>query len=1119
MKGIGWPVALRFARLDLAVVFLVTIPCAEALALTHEELLQACRESVGTPIVRACMGGQRGEQVLAACREKSAPAVRACYQERVKQEASRKPPPPAPKMDVAPVKAGAVATSFVAPPRSIADITAILDQEKPDAQRIARNKVEADAPPPQGLSAKDLATFYYNRANARNALSRNDDAIADARKAIEAGKGQLDVRHLSRLRQLLAAMHQAKGELHEAITVYKTIIKDGDQPAARGTMINSSRSVAQVLVSMGDVGQADSFARRVAGLVQEARASPHPNWRTSYAVYGNSWESDADATRGIIFEARGQYREAEAAYRRSEAFRRASLNDLSKFEYPVPAALVRSNANQALLSAARVIMKQGRLGEAEAEARRALLESLKLTGKYHTSMPPFVLGLADILIEQGRHEEAESLVRAAVEIQQSLGVAPDGQSSVTTLALLANVLTLQYKDEAAAGVYAQIEKAVARWEPQRKEVFLLNSSRVHAFYAAGRIKEGISAAQALLKRQTQRFGEKHFDTASARGALGIGYAMDGQAALAVHEFKTALPILLNATGESAEDDDTTVVAARKQRLQMVVEHYIRVLGRSGDTNAAIKEGLALADAVRGQSVQNALAASSARMLARDPALAELVRNEQDLGKQLGAQLGALNNALALPLGERDENGVRALRASVEKLRGDRQKSRQTIIRRFPEYADLIDPKPPTLSQLQSTLRKGEAVLSFYFGRDASFVWSIPKEGKIAFAEIPAKAIEVEAMVSRLRDALEPGAPMVSDIPAFDLALAHQLYKLLLKPVEESLQSSDSLVVVTNGALGLLPLSLLPTQDVKLDESGSLFSGYKQVPWLARTHAVSLVPSASALMTLRKLPAVPATHEPLIAFGDPFFSVKQAQDVTPVVEAVNYTSRGIPLARRSAVQTRGIDSAELAELPRLPDTADELRAIARALGADPEKVLHLGAQANEKIARTINLSNYRVVAFATHGLVPGDLNGLTQPALALSAPAVAGVDGDGLLTMEEILALRMNADWVVLSACNTGAGAGAGAEAASGLGRAFFYAGTRAVLVTNWSVHSRSARDLVADLFHRQAQDKQLPRAKALQQAMLALMDGPGFVDDKGETGFAYAHPLFWAPYSMIGDGG
>ena len=94
-------------------------------------------------------------------------------------------------------------------------------------------------------------------------------------------------------------------------------------------------------------------------------------------------------------------------------------------------------------------------------------------------------------------------------------------------------------------------------------------------------------------------------------------------------------------------------------------------------------------------------------------------------------------------------------------------------------------------------------------------------------------------------------------------------------------------------------------------------------------------------------------------------------------------------------------------------------------------------------------------------------------------------------MEEILALKLDADWVVLSACNTGAGAGAGAEAASGLGRAFFYAGTRALLVTNWSVHSQSARELVTDLFRRQAQDPKLTRGEALRQAMMALVDGPG----------------------------
>ena len=168
---------------------------------------------------------------------------------------------------------------------------------------------------------------------------------------------------------------------------------------------------------------------------------------------------------------------------------------------------------------------------------------------------------------------------------------------------------------------------------------------------------------------------------------------------------------------------------------------------------------------------------------------------------------------------------------------------------------------------------------------------------------------------------------------------------------------------------------------------------------------------------------------------------------------------------------------------------------------------------------MDLSGFKIIAFATHGLTAGELNGLTQPALALSAPDVSGTPGDGLLTMEEILSLKLDADWVVLSACNTGAASGAGAEAASGLGRAFFYAGTRAILVTNWSVHSQSAMGLVTDLFKRQATDRELTRSEGLRQAMIALMDGPGYVGADGKTEFSYAHPLFWAPYSIIGDGG
>jgi CHAT domain-containing protein len=232
-----------------------------------------------------------------------------------------------------------------------------------------------------------------------------------------------------------------------------------------------------------------------------------------------------------------------------------------------------------------------------------------------------------------------------------------------------------------------------------------------------------------------------------------------------------------------------------------------------------------------------------------------------------------------------------------------------------------------------------------------------------------------------------------------------------------------------------------------------------------------------------------------------------------------TTRGATRIRlRNAPKTSDVSSAELALLPRLPDTADELIEIAKALGADPLQDLMLQKNANEKSVKGMNLANRRIISFATHGLIPGELNGLTQPALALTAPDVAGTDGDGLLTMDEILALKLNADWVVLSACNTASGEGAGAEAVSGLGRAFFYAGARALLVSNWPVDSIAARRMMTDLFRRYAAGAATAKADSLRQAMLDLLDSPGFLDPaNGKPAFSYAHPLFWAPFVLVGD--
>jgi CHAT domain-containing protein len=476
--------------------------------------------------------------------------------------------------------------------------------------------------------------------------------------------------------------------------------------------------------------------------------------------------------------------------------------------------------------------------------------------------------------------------------------------------------------------------------------------------------------------------------------------------------------------------------------------------------------------------------------------------------------------LALPPEERDAAALKTLQAEIDKLRAARDAAKKELAAKFRDYASLIEPAPPGADDIRAVMRADEAFLSIYFGRDASFVWAVPKDGPVAFAAIPVSAGMVESTVLKLREALEPKATTISEIPAFDVAAAHELYVQILKPVEAGWKGSKNLIVATNGALGLLPLGLLPTApaEVKADAE-PFFAGYRDVPWLARTHAVTLVPSAAALGTLRQLPPSSDKRELMIGFGDPIFSKEQASEPNSNQQVAQVATRGMPLIRRAAPQTQGVNSAQLSLLPRLPDTADELKSIAAALQADPSKALNLGTAANEATVKNTDLKKYRTIVFATHGLVPGELDGLHQPALALSAPDVAGVAGDGLLTMEEILALKLDADWVVLSACNTGTGAGAGAEAASGLGRAFFYAGTRAILVTNWSVHSQSARELVSDLFRRQSADPKITRGEALRAAMMALLDGPGYVDDKGKTVFSYAHPLFWAPYTIIGDGG
>jgi CHAT domain-containing protein len=197
------------------------------------------------------------------------------------------------------------------------------------------------------------------------------------------------------------------------------------------------------------------------------------------------------------------------------------------------------------------------------------------------------------------------------------------------------------------------------------------------------------------------------------------------------------------------------------------------------------------------------------------------------------------------------------------------------------------------------------------------------------------------------------------------------------------------------------------------------------------------------------------------------------------------------------------------LAPLPETADEVRRVAASLNAGPNALL-LGVNATAENLRRQRLERYRVLYFATHGLLPGELRCQAQPGLALSAPRadVADAADDGLLEASEIAAMRLDADLVVLSACNTGAsGAQLGGESLSGLAEAFFFAGARGLLVTHWQVPSQQTVQLTTGMFDRLGGDTRGGVARALAASQMALADQA-----------ASAHPFFWGAFVLQGDG-
>ena len=977
---------------------------------------------------------------------------------------------------------GAWGQTPTSPPRRAYDIVETLGRHPaftPDAA------TSADGTPPANATGADLARFFRDRAEVARTSGRPRQQIEHLRRALSyAERVRLSFPDHRAIVRALALAEADLGNYKNALDVLERRLPENHKSVGNHVLLG------EMYARLGNLWDARrSFQEAQRQLRQSSVAFPiAPNQEPLAAA--------------LVLEAEGRWSEAEPHLRRA----------LTLMPLIAEAGRVgprRLDVMHRRLGLAVNLLKQGRPVDAEVEARVALSDLLAVVGKYSVDTAHAVRTLALIVARQGRTEEAEPLARIAVEILDAIGAPADAPALAAARHALGKIRAAQSRWSEAADTFEQARQGLGDGYLFER-LYNHDLDVVVVLLKAGRLDAAAASLKSAEQRLQQTFGAAHPESVQALALRGLVAAARGQRRDALDLLRGTGPALLEQSrrGSSRGYVDW--------RLTTILEEYLDVLASESDA-AAIADAFQVADVLGGRSVQRAVNSQAARAAAGDATLTDLARREQDLGQQIEAAADALNDLLAAPADQRQPATIGALRSRLASLTTTRAELAKDIERRFPAYAGLVSPPPTTIATARAVLRGGEALVAIYTGGDRTYTWTFARDGTVAFATAPIGRAKLDEMVRTLRQPLSSSPRLVSDIGPFDLTLAHEIYRLVLAPVERAFASAAHLLLAVHGPLSALPLAVLPTSPAALATSDVPFTGYRAVPWLARSYALSSVPSAQVLVVLRQLPKSTGRRIDFVGFGDPYFTQRQADIAEAAAKQTTPAPNEAVTTRSVQLETRG-GSAQLGALQRLPETADEIRGIARALGGDTQRDVFLGRAANERTVKTMDLSNRRVVVFATHALIPGDLDGLDQPALALTAPQVAGVEGDGLLTMGEILTLRLDADWVVLSACNTGASAGAGAEAVSGLGRAFFYAGARALLVTHWPVETTSALRLTTGIFEQQAADATVSRADALRRSIAALLDRETLVGRDGRPLASYAHPFFWAPFVLVGDG-
>jgi CHAT domain-containing protein/Tfp pilus assembly protein PilF len=472
---------------------------------------------------------------------------------------------------------------------------------------------------------------------------------------------------------------------------------------------------------------------------------------------------------------------------------------------------------------------------------------------------------------------------------------------------------------------------------------------------------------------------------------------------------------------------------------------------------------------------------------------------EDLRRQemaLDARLGALDARIAReqdrPLNQRDASRLTGLFEERRQAEAQRLQLVARMEREYPRYAALMYPRPCSLEEARACLGPNEVALLYVLGSEESFVVLLGREdaasdrahGLAVYPLPPAEAIA--AQVEGLTDAEVLGQP------ARVAALGADAYDLLLAPLAEAIKGKD-LLILPSGPLYALPFGLLGERTA---EPGRRF--------LVEGHRIRYTPSLTILSVVRQWDTTRTRPDRLLAaVGDPVYEASDER-----VRGGADLDRSSREAREEYLgRMRGARDAAGLRFDRLAFSGRELQEIARIMGTSPDDTL-TGLRASEAVIKAASeaglLARNRYVHFATHGILGLDVG--RQPSLVLS---LVGNDGreqgggrnDGFLQMDEVTHLRLDADLVVLSACQSGRGRLRNGEGVSSLTRSFLYAGSRGVVCSLWQVADRETSEMMGGLYAGLKAGK--PATDALRDAQLGMIAA-------GEP------PLYWAPFVLVG---